>query len=98
MKNTLVFCGLFLAWLPTSLLAANYHVDSQTGDDARDGLSPATAWRTLERASSATFKPGDRVGFRSGGVWSGQLRITAQGGTRPPDCLLRLWRGRASAH
>ena len=79
MKNTLVFCGLFLAWLPTSLLAANYHVDSQTGDDARDGLSPATAWRTLERASSATFKPGDRVGFRSGGVWSGQLRITAQG-------------------
>ena len=70
---------LLLAWLPSALLAADYHLDSRAGDDARDGLTPTTAWRTLDKVNAATFQPGDRVLFRSGSAWSGQLRITAQG-------------------
>ena len=70
---------LSLGLLPAALLAADYHVDSQTGNDAREGLTPDTAWRTLERVNAATFKPGDRVFFRAGSVWPGQLRVTAQG-------------------
>jgi len=47
---------LSLGLLPAALLAADYHVDSQTGDDAREGLTPDTAWRTLEKVNAATFK------------------------------------------
>ena len=61
------------------LRAADYHVDAQTGADDRDGLSDATAWRTLERVNRASFQPGDQVRFRAGGVWTGQLVITALG-------------------
>ncbi len=51
-----------------------YHVDDARGDDARDGATPATAWRTLERVNAADLQPGDRVLFRRGGTWRGQLR------------------------
>ena len=68
-----------LSLLPAFALGADYHVDSQNGDDALDGRSPATAWRTLDKINAATPQAGDRVLFRAGGIWSGQLRVTAQG-------------------
>ena len=48
--------------------AATLHVDSAGGDDAADGASPATAWRTLDRVNKATLAPGDRVLFKRGGL------------------------------
>ena len=53
--------------------AATWHVDSVAGDDAADGASPATAWRTLARVNKATLAPGDRVLFKRGGLWRGTL-------------------------
>lgn len=50
-----------------------HYVDSVSGSDANDGLSPSSAWKTLEKVNSATFKPGDRILFKAGGVWSGEL-------------------------
>ena len=73
-----------LALVPGAILAADYHADSRSGDDTRDGRTAATAWRTLDRVNAASFKPGDRVLFRAGSTWSGQLRIVAQGEPRRP--------------
>ena len=53
--------------------AADWHVDSAAGNDAADGTSPATAWRTLERVNQAKPAPGDRVLFKRGGLWRGTL-------------------------
>jgi hypothetical protein len=64
----LVCLGLALV---NPLSAATYHVDSQQGNDTRDGLSPATAWRTVERANQITYGPGDQLLFKRGGAWSG---------------------------
>ncbi len=75
---------LLVCLLPAIAPAANYHVDSRNGDDSRDGLAPERAWKTLDRVNSAIFPPGDRVLFRTGSVWSGQLRIAAQGGPGRP--------------
>ncbi|MBU4460502.1 MAG: hypothetical protein KJ579_08045 [Verrucomicrobia bacterium] len=50
-----------------------FHVDDASGDDARAGTAPASAWRTLERVKLADLRPGDRVLFRRGGTWRGQL-------------------------
>lgn len=66
----------FVGW---SGAAADYHLDAQEGHDHRDGRTPSTAWRSLERVNDAALGPGDRVLFRAGGVWSGQLRLTTSG-------------------
>lgn len=51
---------------------AEYYV-APDGDDVHDGRSPQRAWRTLEKVNSTTLVPGDRVLFRRGGQWRGQL-------------------------
>ncbi|MCY3022935.1 MAG: hypothetical protein NTW87_28495 [Planctomycetota bacterium] len=50
-----------------------FHVDATRGDDARDGLTPETAWRSLGMVNRAPLRPGDKVLFRRGEVWRGQL-------------------------
>jgi hypothetical protein len=67
---------LFLlgAGAATGLAAgATFHVSSAGADD-RDGLSPETAWSTLDRVNGGPLRPGDRVLFRRGDAWRGQLR------------------------
>jgi hypothetical protein len=54
-------------------------VDSAAGDDSATGISPPQAWRTLERVNDQIFAPGDRLRFKSGGRWSGQLRPQGSG-------------------
>ncbi|MCM1241518.1 MAG: right-handed parallel beta-helix repeat-containing protein, partial [Roseburia sp.] len=49
-----------------------YYV-SNSGDDEQDGLSPETAWASLDKAASAALHYGDAVFFERGGVWSGRL-------------------------
>lgn len=54
--------------------ATEYFLDSAGGDDANDGKSPETAWRSLERLDKAALEPGDVVRFRRDRVWRGTLR------------------------
>jgi hypothetical protein len=54
--------------------ARTYHVSS-TGDDSRDGLTAATAWRTPARVAQVALRPGDRVLFEAGSVFEGSVDI-----------------------
>lgn len=74
-----------------------YYV-SPTGHDKAAGTSPATAWRTLTRASMATFRPGDRLLFRGGYQYSGHLKLgPADGGDpRNPVRVSSYGTGRAT--
>ncbi|MBN1774704.1 MAG: right-handed parallel beta-helix repeat-containing protein [Deltaproteobacteria bacterium] len=69
-----------LAALPAAASAADYHVcdcDAEAaagcvpGDDAADGTSPATAWRTYEQARSrfGSLAAGDAILFCRGGAF-----------------------------
>ena len=44
----------------------SYYIDSFTGDDKHSGTSVKKAWKSLQRISRYSFKPGDEV-FLSGG-------------------------------
>ena len=66
-------CGAVVA-AAGAAAAATWHVDSEGGNDAAAGTSPATAWKTLERVNSAKIAPGDKVLFKRGGLWRGALR------------------------
>ena len=63
---------LCLAWTGP-VAATKYYVNSQSGDDAADGESPAQAWRSLQKASNADLGPGDEVLFRRGMIFRGRL-------------------------
>lgn len=49
-----------------------YYV-SNNGSDENDGLTPETAWATLEKVNLASLSRGDGVYFERGGIWRGQL-------------------------
>src|ERR687892_703696 len=75
-----------LAAGPASAAApAVYYVDAVNGRDTAAGTSPATAWKTLSKASAARLDPGDRLLLSRGSTWRGQqLRIGRSGPPPPP--------------
>lgn len=64
-------------------LATEYFLDSAGGDDANDGKSPETAWRSLARLDKAALEPGDVVRFRRDRVWRGTLRAKSGSEGKP---------------
>ncbi|MDO5580425.1 MAG: hypothetical protein Q4G69_04780 [Planctomycetia bacterium] len=69
MKTASIWTFLFLLAFSVSASAATYYVDSKTGSDDRDGLSPNTAWQTIAKVNKAEIKAGDRILFVRGGLW-----------------------------
>src|SRR5271170_62173 len=50
-----------------------YYIDAVGGNDANNGTSQTSAWRTLGKINSTAFQPGDTVLLKSGSTWNGQL-------------------------
>jgi hypothetical protein len=67
--------------------ASVYYVDSRSGEDRNDGLTPQKAWKSLDRVNETLFRPGDRILFRSGTRYAGQLK--PQGSGDAPNGLPR---------
>ena len=72
--------------------AARRYVSAADGDDAADGLTPRTAWRTIARLNRERLSPGAFVLFARGGVYRGTVK-TAPGvtyasyGEGPKPCI-----------
>jgi len=58
---------------------------SPNGDDSADGLSVATAWRSLPRALTA-LRPGDTL-YLKGGRYAASGALTARGEAAAPVCI-----------
>ena len=71
-RRSIVFWGLLAACVGESIAATHYL--SADGDDAADGLTPATAWRTVRRLNRGT-QPGDTSCLRRGDVFYGTIRL-----------------------
>ncbi|MBT0666186.1 hypothetical protein KI809_17885 [Geobacter pelophilus] len=50
--------------------STTYYV-SISGDDANDGTSPQTPWRSIFKLNRTSFAPGDTILFKRGDVWDG---------------------------
>ena len=72
------FILLFL--LPTNLFATNYYVSAAGNDDAK-GVSPSSAWQTIDKVNSffSNIGPGDSILFRRGDTFYGGLVINRSG-------------------
>ncbi|MDR2920625.1 MAG: right-handed parallel beta-helix repeat-containing protein [Tannerella sp.] len=78
--RTILF-GYFLFHLGM-LYAQTYYV-SPSGNDANSGISPATAWATIERVNQEVplLGPGNTVLFERGGIYYGSIQVKYVHGT-----------------
>jgi hypothetical protein len=69
-----IFWLIILSGLSISqVLAANYYVNSNEGNDAAVGTSATTAWKSIDKINGVTFLPGDSILFKKGSTWTGEL-------------------------
>lgn len=65
-----------------------YYVDATGGNDAWDGRSPSTAWRTVSRINQSSFLPGTGILFKRGEKWEDSaLEIKSSGQPGQPILL-----------
>lgn len=90
---------LFLAILASSTIAGarNYYVDSSKGNDSNSGFTPETAWRSLDRASTAALQPGDSLLLARGSWWEGRLDVSASGTADKPIVISVYGKGQKPA-
>jgi len=59
--------------------AQTYYIDSENGSDQNDGLSPESAWQSLDKINSIDLTPGSQVLFKTGTVYSGRFMPQGSG-------------------
>jgi hypothetical protein len=74
-----------------------YYLDP-VGSNSADGLSPGTAWRTLDRLHGVVLAPGDRVLLRGGARFTGMLQLDQAdaGNAAKPVTIGSYGQGRAT--
>jgi hypothetical protein len=66
MSNTGSYVGAFPC---TDVSPTTYYVDATSGADSNDGLTPATAIKTIAKMNTIALYPGDSVLFKRGETW-----------------------------
>ena len=77
----------------SALEAATYYVDSAKGDDGNSGTAAGRPWKSLAKVNATEFRPGDRILFKSGSAWLGQLAPRSSGAAGAPIILDRYGKG-----
>lgn len=58
-------------FIPGETYTGTAYYVSNSGSDANDGLSPETAWATIDKVNQARLAYGDAVFFERGSIWYG---------------------------
>lgn len=67
-----------------SLGSGNTYFIDPNGNDSNNGLSEDSPWKTIDKLNKQSFRPGDNVLFKRGGVWTGKLEIHSSGSKNSP--------------
>ena len=82
--HTILLILIGLLFTASASWAATYYVDATFGNDAGDGLSPSTAWRTIAKINVFNFTPGDHVLLKRGETWREALKLNVSGALNNP--------------
>ena len=102
MKKSHLF-KLFIssAFLVVSLYShsASYYF-STSGLDTNDGTSPSTPWLSISKINSMTIAPGDKIYFKGGDIFEGNITIDQNDANDPSNPVLftSYGTGRATIH
>ncbi len=72
---------------------SKYYVDSQNGNDEHSGKSQKLAWKSLAKVNAQTLVAGDKVFFKRGGKWEGQLLPKGSGMEGKPIVISAYGKG-----
>lgn len=66
---------------PTKMvrMPVTYYVSSSSGNDANNGISQNTPWKTLEKASSIEYFPGDKILLKANDIWTNGETLVLKG-------------------
>jgi hypothetical protein len=94
MKNLvfLIFFGLLF-----SSCKKVYYVDALSGNDSYSGQSPNKPWASLQKVNQTIFQPGDKILFKSGTTYYGQLEPKGSGKKRKPILINQYGKGEKPA-
>src|SRR4030043_651169 len=88
MKIYIILSGILFLLLFGSMpffpKAAAYYVDASRPDDSGSGLTPETAWKTINKVNKSSFLPGDNIFFKRGEIWREQLGSPRSGSEGNP--------------
>ena len=91
MKNIkTILCGGLVAMLvscSSQTTTTNYYFDSVNGDDANNGISVGTPFKSLAKLQSLTLKGGDSILLKSGAVFTEKLLLSCCGEENNPVVL-----------
>lgn len=78
-----------------ALTSSKMYFVSPSGNDSSNGLSSATAWKTIARVNATELSPGDLVLFEGGQTFDGNLYIRNSGSAGSNIKFSSYGRGRA---
>jgi hypothetical protein len=79
--------------LVVSVSGKQYYVDSVLGNDSNNGTSAKSPWRTLGKAETTAFEPGDTLYFVCGSDFNGGMEIKASGTAEKPILFAAYGKG-----
>lgn len=56
-----------------------YYLDATNGNDSNSGLSPETAWKSLNKVRNMQLQPGEKILLKRGEKFEGEFDIAGQG-------------------
>jgi len=74
--NSMVTTGINAA---AALTSSKIYFVSPSGNDSSNGLSSASAWKTIAKVNATELSPGDLVLFQGGQTFNGRLYIRSSG-------------------
>ena len=75
---------LFAACAKVEQKGQCYYLNSETGNDNNNGLSPESAWKSLDKANELQLQPGDQLLLCEGSQFKGSLELNDSGTTEHP--------------
>src|ERR1051325_8218067 len=99
MKKQSILYGLLFIYINATAQNKTYYI-SNSGNDASDGLSTATAWQTLSPVNSLALQPGDKILLEGGQSFTGTIQLDAndKGTAANPVTISSYGSGRATIY
>lgn len=85
---SLILFFLVLIFLSPCLVSAKEYYVKSDGNDNLDGLSDATAWKSIAKVNKYRFAPEDDVYFKCDGTWTGAQLLIDWGGSEQNQTVI----------
>ena len=97
MKHTLFLFIIALSFSCSNIDVNEYYIDAENGNDDNSGNSPKSAWQSLDKVNQTVFKAGDKILFKAGSSWEGQLELQGSGTKEAPIQINKYGEGKNPA-